>query len=236
MTDLVLHYAPDNASLCVRLALEELNLPYRTSLVDRARQAQRSADYLALNPAGTIPVLETSQGPIFETAAILLWLADAHRDGPLLMPGIANPTRGAALKWLFHLSNTLHPALRILFYPDQHVGPKLMHQVALNEATRARVIAVLERLDRVAAAAPPWLGRPQPSILDCYLCPMLRWLALYPRDATGWFALSRWPHLVALAQRMEARPSTLAAVAAEGLGPTPFSAPILPQPPQGSAT
>ena len=37
-----LHYAPDNASLCIRLALEELGLPYETVLVDRATQAQRS--------------------------------------------------------------------------------------------------------------------------------------------------------------------------------------------------
>ena len=39
----VLHYAPDNASLIVRLALEEMGLPYRTVLVDRARREQDGA-------------------------------------------------------------------------------------------------------------------------------------------------------------------------------------------------
>ena len=38
----VLHYAPDNASLAVRLALEELGVPYRTALVDRAARAQEA--------------------------------------------------------------------------------------------------------------------------------------------------------------------------------------------------
>ena len=52
---LTLHYAPDNASLIVRLALEEAGLPYRTVLVDRAANAQRSPAYMALNPAGRIP-------------------------------------------------------------------------------------------------------------------------------------------------------------------------------------
>ena len=32
-----LHYAPDNASLVIRLVLEEMGLPYETVLVDRAR-------------------------------------------------------------------------------------------------------------------------------------------------------------------------------------------------------
>ena len=58
MTDnLRLHYAPDNASLVIRLALEELGIPYDTVLVDRRSGQQKSAGYLALNPNGLIPVL-----------------------------------------------------------------------------------------------------------------------------------------------------------------------------------
>jgi len=54
-----LHYAPDNASLIVRLVLEDLGVPYETVLVNRAAGGQREAPYLALNPNGLIPVLET---------------------------------------------------------------------------------------------------------------------------------------------------------------------------------
>ena len=38
----VLHFAPDNASLIVRLALEEMGLPYRAQLVDRRLSEQQS--------------------------------------------------------------------------------------------------------------------------------------------------------------------------------------------------
>ena len=86
-----LHYAPDNASLIVRLALEELGRPYETVLVDRRAKAQRSPAYLALNPAGRIPTLETPDGPISETGAILLWLADRHGA---LAPAAGDPARG----------------------------------------------------------------------------------------------------------------------------------------------
>ena len=67
-TPLVLHYAPDNASLIVRLALEQLRLPYETRLIDRAAAEQTSAAYRQLNPAGLIPVLETADGPILRPA------------------------------------------------------------------------------------------------------------------------------------------------------------------------
>ena len=74
----VLHYAPDNASQIIRIVLEEMGLPYRTALVDRATKAQDSAAYRAVNPTGLIPALQTPQGTLFETGAILLWLTEVH--------------------------------------------------------------------------------------------------------------------------------------------------------------
>ncbi|SDE43685.1 glutathione S-transferase family protein [Limimaricola pyoseonensis] len=229
-----LHYAPDNASLCVRLALEELRLPFDTALVDRRAGAQRSPAYLALNPHGMIPVLETPEGPIFETAAILLWLSDRHRDHAVLMPAPEAPDRGLALAWLFWLANTLHPALRMMFYGGEHIGPEMVF--ALHERTAQRTLEMLDRLEAALPGLGPWLGADQPSALDCYLVPMLRWCALYPEAGTGWFDLARWPGLQAAATRFETRPSVAAAIRAEGLGPRPFTAPRPPHPPEGYAT
>ena len=109
----VLHYAPDNASLVIRLALEHIGAPYRCALVDRSQAAQRSDAYMALNPNGLIPTLETDQGPIFETGAILLWLADRHGG---LGPAPDSAERADFLKWLFFVSNTVHscPAYVVL--------------------------------------------------------------------------------------------------------------------------
>lgn len=226
-----LHYAPDNASLCVRLALLRVGAPFETILVDRGTRAQDTAAFRVLNPNGLIPALETPEGPLFETGAILLWIADRHGAG--LAPGPRDPDRGRFLAWLFWLSNTLHPALRVLFYPDKHIAGDAGPLVA---RTRERVSAMLYLLDREASGLDRWLGAEGSSLLDCYLCPMLRWLALYPEGETGWFDLGRWPRLRAVAWRMDSRSETAEAVAAEGLGPTPFSAPTHPNPPEGSPT
>ena len=84
-----LHYAPDNASLILRLVLDGAGIPYRTALVDRTKRQQDSAAYRALNPTGLVPTLETPLCPISETGAILLWLVDTHQLGP----GPADPER-----------------------------------------------------------------------------------------------------------------------------------------------
>lgn len=228
-----LHYAPDNASLAVRLALEELGQPYDTALVDRARGAQKSPAYRALNPAGLIPVLETPEGAIFETAAILLWLADRHGA---LAPAPDAPGRGDFLKWLFFASNTLHAGLRMLFHPAPFVGEDAAARQALRDRTGAALAGHWGHLEAAAAARPGWLGAGAPSALDLYLAPLLRWSALYPEGGTGWFRLGDYPHLRAMAAHLETRPSVAAAVAAEGLGPLPFTAPRLATPPEGSAT
>ena len=214
-----LHYAPDNASLIVRLALEELGVPYDTVLVDRAARAQRRPAYLALNP-----VLETPVGPIFETGAILLWLADTHGA---LAPVPNDPPRAAFLKWLFWVSDTLHADLRILFYPENYTGPDAGAQAALRAGIRARLRSHLALLDAVAAEAPRWLSADRPSVLGLYSACLMRWMALYPKgEDRSWFRLAA----------LERRASTRAAQAAEGLGATPFTAPSYATPPEGSAT
>ncbi len=218
---LTLYYAPDNASLCIRLALLEFGLPFETGLVDRAAQGQSAPDYLALNPNGMIPTLLTPEGPIYETGAILLWLS---HDG--FMP--AGMPRGEALTWLFWLSNTLHPAMRMWFYPHKYIADDAVP--ALRDATRVRLAGLFAHIEAHAT----WLDDPAPSALGCYLAPMVRWAALYGPEQT-WFELSDYPRLRDYMKILETRPSAHQASLAEGLGKTIFSDPTLPNPPEGSA-
>ena len=232
----VLHYAPDNASGIVRVALEEMGLPYRTALVDRAARAQHGPAYRAINPLGRIPALETAEGPIFETGAILLWLSEAHGG---LAPAPGAPGRGRYLTWLFYLSNTLHADLLRLFYPLRYVAPA---EIAGHHARMAdRIAGHFAQLDRVAAEGDGAVFRlatdtAAPGLIDIYTAFLIRWSVLYPYDGPRWFDAARVPHLQKMALRLEARPSARAVAAAEGLGPTPFSAPRYPEPPEGSAT
>ena len=228
----VLHYAPDNASIIVRLALEHLGLPYRAVLVDRATAQQKSDEYLRLNPAGQIPVLITPDGPIFETAAILLWLADRHGG---LAPGTQDAERAAFLKWLFYTANTAHTALRMTFYPEKYIAAEAIP--ALRAGLYNHLTGVFGRLDAEAAKGQSWFGGPAPAALDFYLAALTRWAAIYPANENRRrFSLSDTPALAAICARVQALPATAVLQKEEGLGREPFTNPELPTPPIGSAT
>lgn len=227
----VLHYAPDNASQIIRMALEEIGLPYLTALVDRSVRAQDSAAYRALNPTGLIPALQTPQGTLFETAAILLWLSETHAA---MAPAPGSAGRGDFLKWLFFTSNTLHADARLLFYPEPHAGPPQAIP-AFRAATEARILRHLGLLDSAAATRPAFLRADDPSVLCYYICCLIRWITLYPADRCGWLDLARFPALFELAQALQTRPAALRVAQAEGLGPTIFTHPQYANPPEGAA-
>ena len=221
-----LHYAPDNASLIIRLLLDGAGIPYRTALVDRLSRQQDSPTYRALNPTGLVPVLETPQGPISETGAILLWLADSHHLGPT--PGHAD--RLVFLKWLFFLSNTAHADLRMIFYPQQYAPTDRF--AAHHEIISNRMLRHFALIDAAAARSPHLFAAATP--LGVYAVTLTRWSALYPPDGRRWFDLAAFPALAALAIAQEARVETPVVARAEGLGPHPFTRPEHPNPPEGS--
>ncbi len=226
----VLHYAPDNASLVVRLALEELGVPYRTVLVDRSRREQDSDQYRSINPVGLIPALEGPDGVVFETGAILLCLADRHG---MMAPTAEASDRGAFLTWLFFTSNTLHTGLRSLFYPEKYVGTDSEAQRLLQSTLHRNLAGHLRLLDQQVGAGV--IGQSVPTVLDYYIGVCLRWCALYPEGGTSWFHLPDYPSLQSMAAELEQRPAMLSAAVSEGLGPNPLTRPISPNPPEGTA-
>jgi glutathione S-transferase len=221
-----LHYAPDNASLIIRLVLDGAGIPYRTALVDRRKHQQDSPTYRALNPTGLIPTLETPVGPISETGAILLWLSDTHKLGP----APSDPDRATFLKWLFFLSNTAHADLRTIFYPHLY-APADAHAAHL-EIMSARMLTHFGLLDRAAERHPGLFAPGRP--LGVYTVTLTRWAALYPVDSPRWLDLDDFPALAALARAQEHRVETPVIARAEGLGPHPFTRPEQPNPPEGS--
>ena len=173
-----------------------------------------------------------AQGPIFETAAILLWLADTHGQ---LGPAPDSPDRAAFLKWLFFASNTLHADLRILFYAEKYIDRCRPRPCAPASAQgcAAPETCWMPRPQK----APDWLSADQPSVLTYYVACMMRWMALYPASADrSWYQLADTPYLQKILMQLESRPATRAAIAAEGLGVTPFTSPTYANPPEGSAT
>jgi glutathione S-transferase len=217
---LTLHHAPDFASTIVRFALEELELPHTLALVDIDSGALASSEYRRVNPVGLIPALETDHGPMFETAAILLWLVDQTGR---LGPGPNDPDRGSFLSWLFFTSNALHQAALAMFYPHRPAGEA--NSDAARAAAQEQIVARLGLVESlIATQRPRWLSPEHPGVLGYYIGVLVRWLILLPPAPYG-IRLDDFPHLKAVLTAHESRPAALRVAASDGLGPTPFTNP-----------
>jgi glutathione S-transferase len=89
----------------VRWALEEVGQPYAVRLV--SMRAMKEPAHLALHPFGQIPTCEEGDLALFETGAIVLYLAERHAG---LLPADAN-ARARAISWMFAAVNTMEPPI-----------------------------------------------------------------------------------------------------------------------------
>jgi len=217
----VLHTMPDTAGLAVHLMLLELEQPFMMEVIDLDSTTRDQPAYRALHPWGQVPVLETPEGPIFETAAILLWLADRHGA---LAPAPTEQARGDFLKWFFFTSTNVHATLMCLFYPERYTGDPAAN-LAFLRANARRLEDALARLNQAIARHPVWCPPDRPSALGIYLSVLLRWIGQTPQDHPGRIDATAFPALLGVARMLEARPAALNAAHAEGLGPTIFTAP-----------
>jgi glutathione S-transferase len=72
-----LYYMPGACSLAPHIALREAGLPFDLERVERSKQTQSGADYLAINAKGAVPALGLDDGQVLtEAATILQYIAD----------------------------------------------------------------------------------------------------------------------------------------------------------------
>jgi glutathione S-transferase len=212
-----LHYSPSDASLMPHIALEELGAPFMLSLVDRSRNAQKSPEYLKLNPNGLIPVLVDGDLVVYETPAILLHLADAYTQ-PALMPPLGSAERAHAYQWLVWLSNTLQATLVEYFYAERYVPPEGVVDFRLR--TEVRITSQLYQLEsQFKSSGGPWLLGDTYTVADCMAFVLCCWTRNLQCPAIS------LPVLGAYIARMRQRPAVQRACATEQLPESFFKRP-----------
>ena len=213
-----LHYYPGNASMAPHMLLEELGelgvpgAAFELKLVDRDLLAHKSPDYLKLNPNGLIPVLVDGGLVLYETAAILLHLADTHPAAGLA-PALGSAERAHFYKWLAWMTNTLQVTLNLYFYPERWVDQGNAAGAAQVKAhAEARTGDLLGQMEaQLAAHYGPWFLGERFSALDPLALMLCRWTRGFARPARD------LPQLGPYLQRMLARPAVQRALATEKL-------------------
>ena len=133
----------------VRLLAAELGIPLEKVERDPRNGETRSRDYLALNPNGRVPVLDDDGFVVWESAAILKYLAAKHPERGL---GGADPKQAALVdQWLFWWAGGPEAAIDMLAW-ELLIKPNVLRQpgndpgiVADAHARLARFLPVLDR-------------------------------------------------------------------------------------------
>jgi glutathione S-transferase len=92
----------------VRWALEEAGAPYEYVVMDS--EVGRGEEHARRHPLGRVPVLETDEGLLFESAAICLQIADLNPDAGLIPP-VGTHERALVYQWTFFAMTELETAL-----------------------------------------------------------------------------------------------------------------------------
>ena len=202
-----LYYATGTCALATHIALEEAGASYEAVPVDFRSQAQRSPEYLAINPKGRVPALVTERGTLTETPALLLFVAQSFPEAELAP--LADPFVLAQVQeFNNYLCGTVHVA-----HAHGRRGARWADDAAAIEAMRRKVAANMtecfELIERKLLKG-PWVIGEQYTICDAYLFTIGSWLEGDEVDT------ARVPRVIEHRRRMQARPAVQKAVAAEG--------------------
>ncbi|RKI46630.1 glutathione S-transferase family protein [Corallococcus sp. AB004] len=131
----------------VLLVAAHLDIPLERIVVDLTTGKQREASYLGVNPNGRVPVLDDGGFVLWESRAIMVYLAE-KTPGQTLLPTDAQG-RADVNRWLFWCSAHMAPANTVLVqenFVKQRTGrgPPDPTEVARGEALFAQTAPVLD--------------------------------------------------------------------------------------------
>ncbi len=98
---ITLYTAPTPNGHKASITLEELAIPYETVGIDLGRNVQKEPWFLAINPNGRIPAIvdhDAGDFPVFESGAIMFYLAEKEGSGRLLPEDPKG--RSCVIQWL----------------------------------------------------------------------------------------------------------------------------------------
>ena len=189
------------------ILLEECALPYRVHWIDLTKGAQKSPEFLKVNPAGAIPVIVDAQGPggkaltLSQSAAIVIYLAE--KTGRFIP---ADPVRRLmALQWLLQATTDAARASSAIFLVSTLVPEKIPGNTAFFEQQCLRYL----RSADLHLAGREYLAD-ELSIAD---------FALYPVYAVRKALIDQagdLPHLTRWGNALAARPAVTRAMELKG--------------------
>lgn len=180
----------------VALMLEETGLDYEPIPVDTRRGEQFAASFLKINPNGKVPAIVDGDATVFDSNAILLYLAEKTQS---FLPENSPAARGELLSWLMFVATGLGPFFGQAVH-FKHFAPQPQEYAHTRYQFEARRhLGILN--DRLAERR--YLAGDLYSIVDMATWGWVRMTTFILGD-DGW---RDFPHLKRLFDEISARPA-----------------------------
>ena len=186
----------------VALFLEEAGLPYEAIPVDTRKGDQHKPDYLAINPNAKVPAIVDGDAVVFDSNAILLYLAE--KTGKFLPPK-GDKARGELLSWLMFVASGVGP------YAGQSVHFRVYAPEKLEYAINRYAFEAQRHFGILDAR----LAKQKYMIGDTYTIVDMAfwgWVRMAPY-VLGDDVFSKYPNVKRLHDEVSARPAAARAIA-----------------------
>jgi glutathione S-transferase len=132
-----LYWSPRSRSFSSLWLMEETGQPYERVLTDITTGAQKTLEFLTVNPMGKVPALQDGEATMAEASAICAYVAERYPEAKLAPP-LGDIHRAKYLYWLFFAPGCIEPAM-------VQIATKIeMNPVAAGWGDAQRVFDVLE--------------------------------------------------------------------------------------------
>jgi glutathione S-transferase/GST-like protein len=136
-----LYTAPTPNGWKISIALEEMGLPYEVKVVDFASNEQKSPWYVKLNPNGRIPTLLDDGFALFESGAILIYLAE--KTGRFLPHDVQGRSR--VIQWLMFQMSAVGPMMGQANVFLRYFPEKIQPAIDRYQREVTRLFGILDR-------------------------------------------------------------------------------------------
>jgi len=195
---LTFYYSPRSTASITHLVLEELGVPYEKIKLDIRKGETRRPDFLRLNPNGKVPLLVDDGTPIWESAAITMYLGEAFGAARGLYPA-PGPRRGEAMKWIAWSNVTLADPVARWQRNTTDWTPAEQHNAKAAEAALADMHNCLAILNEGLEGKQFLTGGY--TLADTHVNSLADWLRMLKVDFSAYPDLNGW------SQRCAARPA-----------------------------
>jgi glutathione S-transferase len=186
-------------STLVQWVLEEGKIEYEFRRIDIVKGEHRSAEFLAINPAGLVPVLITPEGDVlYEVAALMLYLADRHQLTDLAPPS-TDRDWGLFLSTVFHIAADIQSEMKRFHFPHRF-SLRSEDNAGIQDLAKSLVLSRLNVMNTRLAGKGPYVLGSRFSLADFYLS---FWIACLDRLRV----CGEFPSIARLYDLVRSRPS-----------------------------